>query len=247
MRSKIPAASTASNRSSGRRPRARAKSWRVGASSVGAQRCIERAADAGDQQAAGARLAQQVAGCRRQKRTRQCMALGRRFEPRTAAKPGLGASRGEHLEAGGVGAALEVVPDVGQRVLVVGIGLGERVPGLLVQGRVVQALGPPLDIFEVARVPVPVQLAPQAGLLGRLAGQRPLGAVGRGGGTVPPGQHLLAVDQHHRGVAGIDGEIAVAVQRQVEQKCRDRRGRSGRRRCRSPCPCRPAKSGMAKR
>ena len=83
----------------------------------------------------------------------------------------------EHLEAGLVRAALEVVPDIGQRVLVVGVGLGERVPGLLVQGRVVQALGPPLDIFEVARVPVAVQLAPQARHLGRLLGERALGAV----------------------------------------------------------------------
>jgi hypothetical protein len=60
------------------------------------------------------------------------------------------------------------VPQVGERVLVVGVGLGERVPRLLVERRVVQALRPALDVLQVAGVPVAVQPAPQARGLGRL-------------------------------------------------------------------------------
>ena len=125
----------------------------------------------------------------------------------------------EHLKALRVGLALQVVPDVGERVRMVGVVAGEGLPGLLVEGRVVQALRQPLDVFLVAGVPVRVEPPPKALDRGRLVDELVL-ALGRRRTAVPKLAHADAVDEHDRGVLRRDGEIAVVAHVEIEEKRR---------------------------
>ena len=82
-----------------------------------------------------------------------------------------------------------------------------------------QAVGEALDIFLVAGIPLGIDRTPEARRLFRLGEQR-MFAAGRGHIPVPDRPHPLAVDQHHRGVAGRDGEIAVLAHLEIEEKRR---------------------------
>ena len=68
----------------------------------------------------------------------------------------------------------------------------------------------------VTGVPGRVHVSPQAGN-GTRPGLQGLAALPSGGLRRPDFRHACTVDQHHRGVAAVHGQIAVAVQVGVEQ------------------------------
>jgi hypothetical protein len=125
----------------------------------------------------------------------------------------------EDLVALVVGRPLQIVPDVGERVRVIGIALWKGVPRLLVQCRVVQALRSALDIFLVAGVPVAVELTPEPGRGRWLVDQRVLAEPGSGL-DVPEVDHPATVDQHDRRILGRDRQIPVIAHLEIEQERR---------------------------
>ena len=122
----------------------------------------------------------------------------------------------EDLEAGPIGARLEVEPERAEGMVAVYEALGERAPGLGVERRVVEQLGVPLSVFRfVPGMPGGGQRA--AFPRRETAVEEAVFAASLGVAQGPDPRHPLAIDQHHGGVPIRDRQVAVAVHVQIEQ------------------------------